>query len=203
MKRPLLLLIGTALSALATTSLAAESAANADVLYVTDELRLGLYAGEETSGRTLKTLISGARLDVLERSLMSVRVRTEDGDEGWVKTAYVTPLEPARRRLAAIEASREQANAQLANREHQIQGLNERVSELEAALGEAQQNINDLPALRSENASLKETLARRGITVPLTWFGLAALVALVAGVVLGYWWLDRRVRRHFGGVRPY
>ena len=63
MKRPLLLLIGTALSALATTSLAAESAANADVLYVTDELRLGLYAGEETSGRTLKTLISGARLD--------------------------------------------------------------------------------------------------------------------------------------------
>lgn len=181
----------------------AQSVASADVVYVTDELRLGLYSGEDTAGRALKTLVSGSRLDVLERSLMSIRVRTEEGDEGWVKTAYVVTVEPARRRLAAVTALQEETAAALAAREADVRRLSEESRSLEAALAEAEQGIQDLPAVRAENENLMAALSARGISVPLPWlFGITG-ITLLAGFGLGYWWLDRRVRRQFGGHRLY
>ena len=80
----------------ASQSGAAAAAEKATTVYVTDELRLGLYAGEMTTGSPSKTLLSGAKLEVLERSMMSLQVRTEQGDIGWVKSGYTVSVEPAR-----------------------------------------------------------------------------------------------------------
>ncbi|MGE0624097.1 MAG: TIGR04211 family SH3 domain-containing protein [Pseudomonadales bacterium] len=198
--RPVMLL-----SALVTLLCAAmpATASEADVVYVTDELRLGLYQSEETAGRALKTLVSGTRLDVLERSLMSIRVRTEDGDQGWVKTAFVVDKEPARRRLARVEAAQAEAAAALADRDRQLGELTERVETLNAALASAEQGVEDLPALRAENETLKTTLAAGGVRVPLPWLAAAVIAALAIGAFIGYAWLDRRVRRQFGGLKIY
>ncbi len=182
---------------------AAAAAPDAGVVYVTDELRLGLYPTEETTGRAMKTLVSGTRLTVLERSLMSIRVRSEAGDEGWVKTAYVVAKEPARRRVAALEALQKETAAELASRETDIAELAGQIRELHEKLARAEQGIQDLPALVAENEALRATLADTGIRVPLVWFVLAAVASLVLGAGLGYWWLDRRVRRNFGGIRVY
>jgi SH3 domain protein len=178
-------------------------AADADVVYVTDELRLGLYRTEETSGRTIKTLISGARLTVLERSLMSIQVRTEEGDEGWVKTAYIVETEPARARLARIEAAAEETEARLAAAEEALDASRTQAGQLADELAAAERGITELPALRAENTTLKEALAEGGLRVPLHWFIGATLVCLFIGALIGYWLLDRRVRSRFGGLRPY
>ena len=178
-------------------------AGEADVVYVTDELRLGLYRSEDTSGRAVKTLISGTRLDILERSLMSIRVRTEDGDEGWVKTAFVVDKEPARRRLVRMESEQAETAAALAAREAEVATLTERIEALNGSLASAEQGIENLPALRTENEALKATLAAGGVRVPLPWFVVAVIAALVIGLVVGYAWLDRRVRRQFGGLKIY
>ena len=174
-----------------------------NIVYVTDELRLGLYRTEETTGRSLKTLVSGSRLEILERSLMSIRVRSEDGDEGWVKTAYVVAAEPARRRLAGLEALQAETESQLTARSAEVGQLQEQIGTLNQELAEAVQGIADLPAVRAENEDLKLTLDAIGIQIPLLWVLLATLATLVAGFVFGYWWLDRRVRKNFGGVRVY
>jgi SH3 domain protein len=178
-------------------------AADAEVVYVTDELRLGLYRTEETSGRTIKTLISGARLTVLERSLMSIQVRTEEGDEGWVKTAYIVETEPARARLARIEAAAEETEARLAAAEEALDASRTQAGQLADELAAAERGITELPALRAENTTLKEALAEGGLRVPLHWFIGATLVCLFIGALIGYWLLDRRVRSRFGGLRPY
>lgn len=174
-----------------------------DVVYVTDELRLGLYSTEETSGRALKTLISGTRLDVLERALMSIRVRTEDGDEGWVKTAYVVPNEPARRRLQALESLQATTAESLVAAEADKTQLAERISSLESELAQARQGITELPEVMARNEALNAEIAARGIRIPILWFGLAVVGALAIGSFLGHWRLDRKVRRKFGGVRVY
>lgn len=184
---------------LATPALAGE----ADVVWVTDELRLGLYQTEETSGRTLKTLISGARLTVLERALMSIRVRTEEGDEGWVKTAYIVEKEPARSRLARLEAEAAESQTRLTAAEEALAASRSETERLADELAAAERGITELPALQEENAALKATLNSGGIRVPLVWFIGAALVCLLVGGFTGYWLLDRRVRSHFGGLRPY
>ena len=193
--------------ALLTTGLQA-IAAPADntpgnIVYVTDELRLGLYRTEETSGRSLKTLVSGSQLQILERSLMSIRIRDEDGQEGWVKTAYVVAAEPARRRLAALETLQADTASQLAARSAEVDILNEQVDTLGQDLAEAAQGIADLPAIRAENDDLQQALDAIGIQIPLLWVLLAALAALITGIIAGYWWLDRKVRKNFGGVRVY
>ncbi|MEM8766962.1 MAG: TIGR04211 family SH3 domain-containing protein [Pseudomonadota bacterium] len=177
--------------------------AEAEVVYVTDELRLGLYASEETTGRSLRTLVSGARLEILERALMSIRVRTEDGDEGWVKTAYVIEREPASRRLATVEAALAGAEAKLEQVSAENSSLSDDLAGARTALAEAEAGIERLPGLEVENAALKETLAADGPRIPFGWFLLSIALCLVAGAGLGYWWLDRRVRRQFGGLRVY
>ena len=198
----------TAISLLACVSAllwstAAAAAAEGDVVYVTDELRLGLYATEETSGRAGKTLLSGARLTVLERALMSIRVRTDDGDEGWVKTAYIVEAEPARSRLARVEAEAAATTVQLTETEAALDAATAEVSALSTKLAEANAGITDLPALREENAALKAALNEGGTRVPLAWLIVASLLSAVLGGLIGYWLLDRRVRSRFGGLRVY
>ena len=185
------------------TSLEAMAASEGDVVYVTDELRLGLFATEETTGRARKTLLSGARLTVLERALMSIRVRTEEGEEGWVKTAYIVEVEPARSRLERVEAEAAAVASQLADTESTLDAAQVKNSELTAQLAEANAGITELPLLRAENEALDAALNEGGIRVPLVWLLVAALVSAVSGGLFGYWLLDRRVRRRFGGHRLY
>jgi SH3 domain protein len=172
-------------------------------VYVTDELRLGLYDGEQTTGRPFQTLLSGAKLDVLERALMTVRVRTEDGVEGWVKTAYLVDTEPARRRVAALERDNAKMSDDLDATRTAVAAKTGRIESLEADLSAAQLGISDLPELQETNAELRAALDAEGISVSLRWLGIAALAAFVGGCLAGYLWLDRRVRRQFGGLKVY
>ena len=180
-----------------TTVLAAET------VYVTDELRLGLYDDELTTGRPFQTLLSGAQLDVLERALMSVRVRSEDGVEGWVKTAYLVAAKPARLRVAELERENETISSQLDSIRTTEAANLARVEALESDLAEAQQNIARLPELESQNVELLSALNTVGTNVAMSWLVLAAIVAFAVGCLAGYKWLDRRVRRQFGGLKVY
>lgn len=186
-----------------TVLLAAVPALAAETVYVTDELRLGMYDNEQTNGRAFKSLVSGDRLEVLERSLMSIRVRTDDGEEGWVKTAYVVTKEPARRRVAGLEEANgelEQANAELTAK---LDTAEAGIGTLEAELASVESQVEELPALKEAHAALQAEAATRERRVPLLWVVIAVAVALVLGTAAGYYWLDRKVRSHFGGIRPY
>jgi hypothetical protein len=175
----------------------------ADVMYVTDELRLGLYAGEQTTGTPFKTLLSGAQLVVLEHSLRSVLVRTEAGDEGWVKSGYTVTEEPARCRIVALEE--DIANLRLTLRETETAALaaSGRTADLESQLTELTDAIHELDQLKDSNSSLLAQLDTQGINLAWHWLVLVLLVAVAAGCGAGYWWLDRRVRKQFAGIRVY
>lgn len=174
-----------------------------DTIYVTDELRLGLYADEQTSGRPTRNLISGDALEVLERSLMSVQVRTEDGDVGWVKTAYVVTTEPGRRRAARLDSELAALKAQLETVSTDSASAEDRISELQAQLTEAEAGILELPTLREQNAELQAELDAVGSRIPGYWAVIVGVVAVLIGFFSGYLWLDRRVRKQFGGIRVY
>ena len=90
--------------ALIATLCACTATASAETLYVTDSLRLALYASEDMSDRPLANLTSGAPVQVLDRSASLARVRTAAGEEGWVKATYLVPEKPARTRVAELEA---------------------------------------------------------------------------------------------------
>ncbi len=181
----------------------AAAAEQAATVYVTDELRLGLYAGEMTTGSPSKTLLSGAKLEVLERSMMSLQVRTEQGDIGWVKSGYTVSAEPARRRIVALAADNARMETALSAAGKAEETARGRIEELEVQLATANDGIRDLPTLEEANAALRAQIAAQGTSVLWYWLAVAAIAALAVGWTAGYLWLDRRVRSQFGGVRVY
>lgn len=75
-----------------------------DTMYVTDMLQLGMHHAQDTSDEAFRNLVSGTEVTVLERAPDFARVRTADGAEGWVRSFYLVAEQPARSRVAELEA---------------------------------------------------------------------------------------------------
>ncbi len=179
----------------------------ADTAYVTDNLKLGLYEAEDTSGRAFRTLDSGQAMEVLIRGGSYANVRLPDGTEGWVKSAYLVDDKPAKLIVAETQAERDALAAELeatkkalAEPAATIDALRNQTSSLTAQLESAQDQV---AALQEEVASIQGMKERYKGSMPLRWVGGAILVCLVAGLLGGLWWSDYRSRKRHGGIRIY
>ena len=182
-------------------------AAGAQTAYVTDILRLGLHRAQDTSDRAFRTLVSGAELEILERVPNYARVRTSDGQEGWVKSAYLVTDKPAQLRVAEVEAEIERMRAELSSAEeaktaaeHETQKLSD---EMRSSVDSADAIQDTLARLKQENSTYESRLETYRGSVPLTWVGAALLVALIGGFIGGMAWIDYLSRRRHGGFRVY
>ncbi len=181
--------------------------AAAETAYVTDKLRLGLHQAPDTSDRAFRMLESGQQLEVLFRDGNYASVQLPDGVQGHVKAAYLVTEKPARLVLAETEAERdtlraelEQARAALAEPEANMLALQSEIGDLTAKLEAAQAKT---AALEQEKVNVNELRQRFRGSLPLTWVGAAIAVCLVAGFLIGVWWVDRQNRKRHGGIRIY
>ena len=175
----------------------------ADTAYVTDNLRLGLHAAEDTSDRAFRVLESGQPMEVLLRAGNYANVRLPDGTEGWVKTGYLVDEKPAKLIVAETAAERDalvtelaEARAAFAEPAATIENLKAEATDLNTQLDSAQAQVTEL---QEENASIQGMKERYRGSVPLAWVGGAILVWLLAGL----WWADRSNRKRHGGIRIY
>ena len=186
---------------------ACAAGASAETLYVTDSLRLALYASEDTSDKPLSNLVSGTPVQLLERSASLARVRTSAGDEGWVKSSFLVPEKPARTRVAELEA--ELAGLRSENAEYRGARVNadqsaEQLAKTMAASKNSAEALHEsLGQLERENAAYVARLESYRGSLPLPWVAAALLVTLLGGFAGGLWWLDSLVRRRHSGFRVY
>ena len=181
--------------------------AAAQTAYVTDNLRLGLHAAEDTSDRAFRYLESGQAMEILTRDRNYANVRLPDGTEGWVKAAYLVDEKPAKLIVAEtieerdrIASELEEAKAAFAEPAATIEQLRNQSAELSTELDDARAEI---AALREENASIEGLKERYRGSVPLTWVGGVIALCLIVGFLVGLWWVDRRSRQRHGGIRIY
>ncbi len=198
MLRPVLVIV---------TALLAQAVAAQETAYVTDILRLGIHRAADTSDSPFRNLVSGTQLTVLERTTNYARVRTEDGEEGWVRSAFIVTDKPAvlivdetRAELDAALARAAAAETSMAEAEARVGRMTE---ELTLKIDAADAVQDTLAGLQEENAGYEALLGRYRGAVPIVWVVGAVVVAFSGGVLLGTWWLDRRIRRRFGGHRIY
>ena len=179
----------------------------AQTAYVTDNLQLGLYESETTSGRSFRTLESGQQMEILSRDRNYANVRLPDGTAGWVKAAYLVADKPAKLIVAETMAERDGLIEELAETKRAfeapaatIQGLKDEAEEIAAKLAEADSQIQSLQRENESYLGLKEQY--KG-SLPLSWVAVALGVFLISGFLLGLWWVDRRSRQLHGGIRIY
>ena len=77
--------------------------ATADTRYVGDELVITLRAGKSSQHKIVKTLKTGTALEVLEEDETYLKVRIQDGSEGYVLRQYVSSDPPKTQRIAELE----------------------------------------------------------------------------------------------------
>lgn len=197
MKRPVALL----LALLASRGMAATA-------FVSDELVLGVYADQNSQGQRLATLHSGTSVETLAQSGEFTQVRLADGTTGWVKSAFLTPTEPAVVRVKQLQEELDRtrattpALAEAAARsevERLKRELAARQSELDAARGS---QSSPGPQAAPAHGPLGTTQATPG-TQWAVIAGLAGLIGLAFGFWLGYATLARRVKHKFGGLKVY
>ncbi len=181
--------------------------AAAETAYVTDNLRLGLHQAEDTSDRAFRMLESGQALEILSRDRNYANVQLPDGVQGYVKAAYLVAEKPAKLIVAETLAERdalatelEETRQAFAGPAATIQGLKDEAAELTSKLESAEAQVVEL---QEENASIQGMKERYKGSLPLRWVGGATAVCLVAGFLLGLWWVDRQSRKRHGGIRIY
>lgn len=136
--------------ALALLALIAAGAAQADKRYVSDELRVSVRAGQGDDYRIVAVLASGSAVETLESAGDWTRVRTPEGDTGWMRTQYLQAERIAADRLSEVQA--------------ELESVRTRVEELESALRRARRNAESarerVAELESRNQALSDKLAR-------------------------------------------
>ncbi len=152
-------------------------AVSAETVYVIDKLQVGLRAEGDAVSVVVKSLETGAALEVLERSERFMRVRDKSGAEGWVESRYVGVELPARAQLAKLQDELNKARAQLA----EAQAKSKRTEPTPAP------------------AAVTDADADTEYELDYLWFFIA-LGMLVVGFAAGILWHRESIRRRMGGM---
>ncbi len=196
---PSLLLVIAAFFPLA---LAAQTAP-AESAYVTDVLRLGLYQAEDATGRPFRTLVSGTRVEILERRTFYARVRTPDGEIGWVKSNFLQDEKPAALRAGEYETRISELTGDLQRVQAELDEANGTLSGIRSETSDVVGLTQEAESLRSEKARLEDRLASFRGSLPIKWSLILAGVLAVLGFIGGIAFLDYRIRKRHGGFRIY
>ena len=175
--------------------------------YVTDELQLGLHLAEDTSDTPFRTLVSGTELEILERNRFYAKVRTNTGEEGWVKAGYLVSAKPAAARAMELEASNADITARLEKVLAQTSDVRQTIADLESELAKAKEegaiSSEAASGLEIENSRFNERMANFRGSVSVRWAFLAAGLMVLVGFFAGFLWFDHRSRKRYGGFRVY
>lgn len=183
------------------------SALFAQTAYVTDILRLNVYATPDFSGSPTRTLMSGDAFEVLLRERLATQIQLADGTTGYVRSAYIVDEKPARLIVAETQAEVDRLTAELARLEAafedpaaEISALNQRIATLGADVEARDSRVAEL---EDEVAGLSRASERYANSVPLSWSLGALLVALVGGFLGGLKYVDNQIRKRHGGIRVH
>ena len=164
--------------------------------------------GADTSDRPFENLVSGTAVEVLERNPNYARVRLADGREGWVKATFSLPRNRPPRACSSSRPRSAVSRVLPRSRRRRPRPPPSTSSRACAASYKQRRALPSRFKRRSSASSARTVRTRSGSRLTATrcrslWVLPAVVVALVAGFLVGLWWLDALIRRRHGGFRVY
>ena len=85
----------------------------AETQYVSDQLIITMREGMGNQFKIIKTLKAGTPLEIIEEDELYLRVRTENGSEGWVLKQYITGETPNPEVIAGLKKEINRLNTKI------------------------------------------------------------------------------------------
>lgn len=184
----------------------------ADSLYVSDNLRVGVRDSAERNASTLTVITSGSKVELLERSGSFIKIRTSNGVEGWVKSAYFSKKKPSRlllretknklrqveSELEELRSSNNQNDPQLMQLKAEVSRLKSREIDLQQQLQQTQHSGTSSASNQSASISLRDLMSNNSRLLLSSVATL--LVFLCMGFLIGVSWHKRQVTKRLGGL---
>jgi SH3 domain protein len=183
-------------------------------LFVSDRLVLNVYAEPDQAGERVASIETGDAVTELERVENLIRVRLEDGREGWVGANYLTTEAPAAVRLrelqragkSAVQAAEQKSADEIARLKQDAAKLQFELTALKANAA-SPTAASPMPA-SSEEESVEADVAQSAPASAsqdraIWMWPVVVLLAGGLGFTAGYKTLAGRIRRKFGGLKIY
>ena len=179
---------------LAAALLIGAAAAPGQALYVVEQLVVQVNSSADFDGERVATLKSGDRVELIERNGEALHVRLASGRDGWLRASYLSAEEPLRVQLQQSSA--------------EVTRLKAEVNRLQTQLDAASSMRAGAPAAAppeepAAGAALFPAAPEAAPPRLWPWVLLSAGLALAAGVALGWYLLDRTIRKKYGGLKIY
>lgn len=160
-------------------------------MYIGDNLRVGVRAEPGNTSAPFKVITSGTVINILQKTSGYVRIRTEDGTEGWIRDDYISETQPARARLDEIEKeltlkqqSQQKLQQELTTATNRSQALNQQIDLLN----------NEIKTLRQRYASTRPDNSKAWVYMIIATLSLCGL-----SFILGILWDKQQVAKKLGG----
>lgn len=188
----------------------------ADTVYVDDTLRVGVRAKPDRTLPSLVVIKSGAAVELLEKKGSYAKIRTSNGIEGWVKSAYLSGKQPTANKLKAAKEQIEQLKKQIeevkassnASADAQLKSLQEKFSALQREsitlknqLANAKRNGNT--TIANEETTINRSIAIdfKNLNKDTLYLVIGVIVVLLSlGFLFGVSWYKKQVTKRLGGL---
>ena len=137
---------------LVLTLLGSSLPAAADTGWIRGNIRLNLRAGAGTQFKILKSVETGDQMEILGRGESWTRVRTTDGETGWIPAGYLETEPPPTLRLAQLETETSSLRTQLEDLRSEASQLRETKATLSSTDSGQREEIE---SLKIENYELR------------------------------------------------
>ncbi len=187
-------------------------ALQASTIFVTDSLQLKLRATANTDGNVVTTLYSGQKLTLLEKHSSFTKVKTADGETGWVQSWFLTDEPPATFVLEKVTSEKEDLENRLGRALEKLKNFDSATAKENKSLIKSNKALsNKINQLTSQNTSLNDTINEQVKELAKYRFAeqydLRLIVAgfflfsFIIGFLFAMAWFRSREKRRLSGYR--
>jgi SH3 domain protein len=157
------------------------------------------HAESELSKTNTRLDAANKKVAELEKSQGSLKKEADEArkNAGWMKAE----MNKARDKAAALKKLLTSQQADVSETGQQTKSLQQHIDSLEAEKKDLQQRLAATLMINNEAGPPPQATDPTARDFP--WSAVTLVVGLLAGFAAGWYWIDRRVRRRFGGARVY
>ncbi|MGY0399059.1 MAG: TIGR04211 family SH3 domain-containing protein [Ostreibacterium sp.] len=117
--------------------------ANAQDIWVSDEIKAPLRKTPELNATIIALIASGQRVTEIDKNDNYVKIKTANGDEGWLSNYYVLNQKSVHDKYASLEVSSSNAKKSIADLSNELETKNQQITQLTSTFDNMKKTVGE------------------------------------------------------------